>query len=73
MDTIQIVSLVLGIVVIVGGIKFKQAKNLVKQMAEALTALSTALDDDAVTYAEAKNIASEFKDVIEAAIKLFRK
>jgi len=73
-DTIaQIAAVALFLISIVLGLKWKQAKNLLKQVAEALTATSAALEDDDVTDIERRKLLKEWSDVITAAKSLIGK
>jgi hypothetical protein len=73
MDAWQIVSSVVGILTIVLGVHWAQVKNLLKQVSEALTAVSDALEDNRITKREAKKIAREWGDVITVAAKIIKK
>ncbi len=53
--------------------KWTKAKHLLKQIAEALTALSDAIDDNKITIEELQLLRKEFFDVIEAAKELIGK
>ena len=53
--------------------KWANTKALLKELAEALTALSEAIADNDVTQKEIDKLLSEFKDVIKAAAKLVGK
>jgi len=53
--------------------KWRKAKNLLKQVAEALTALSEAVDDDKITPEELKLLQKEWFEVILAAKDLLGK
>lgn len=70
---VQIIAVILFLISILFGLKWKQAKALLKEIAEALTATSDALDDDDVTDIERRNILKEWGDVITAARSLLRK
>jgi len=64
---LAIVSSILFIISIVTGVKWSQAKNVLKEVAEALTVTSEALADDAVSNTERQTILKEWGDVIAAA------
>jgi len=53
--------------------KWANTKALLKELAEALTALSEAIADNDITQKEIDKLLSEFKDVIKAAAKLVGK
>lgn len=55
------------------GLKWKQAKTLLKEVAEALTATSAALDDDDISAKERTKLLKEWGDVILAAKSLIGK
>ena len=61
-----IVMIVLGAFGILAGTKWRQAKNLIRKGAEALTTLSDALDDDKLTKEEIREIANKLGAVIVA-------
>jgi len=63
----QIVVAVLFVVSLFCGLKWKQAKGLLKEVAEALTATSDALEDNDITALERKKLFKEWGDVIMAA------
>ena len=59
-----------GVITILGAVttfKWRGAKNLLKETAEALMVTAEAIDDDTITMDEAKAMASEWGDVIAAA------
>lgn len=53
--------------------KWVKAKNLLKEVSGALTALSNAVEDDRFTDEEMADLMKELKDVIDAAADLFAK
>jgi len=65
-----IASAVLAVIGVVLTIKWRNAKLLVKELAEFLTNLSEVIADDKVTKEELQQLLKEAKDVIEAARKL---
>ena len=73
MDWLEILAIVLGILSILFGAKWKQAKGLIKEIAEALTVTSNAITDNNITSDERKNIVKEWGDVILAAKNLIKK
>jgi len=73
MDWLIIVSGVLGVVAIIAGVKWVQAKKVIKEFAEAIAYLSAAIEDDNITREECKNIVKEFGDVITAVVDLVGK
>ncbi len=73
---IQITFAVLGIVIAVLGVvwvKWTKGKKLLKELAEALTILSAAVEDDQVTQEEIDKLIEEFKEVVVAAGELVSK
>uniref|UniRef100_A0A6M3KLC2 Holin n=1 Tax=viral metagenome TaxID=1070528 RepID=A0A6M3KLC2_9ZZZZ len=69
----QIAAGVLFLASIVFGLKWKHAKALLKEVSEALTATSAALEDDDVTDIERRKLLKEWSDVITAAKSLIGK
>lgn len=66
-DISIIISLVLlGLSLVLGG-KWLSAKKFLKEVAEALTVTSKAIEDDKITRKELKDLMKEWNDVIEAA------
>ena len=65
-----IASAILAVIGVVLTIKWRNAKLLVKELAEFLTNLSEVIADDKVTKEELQQLLKEAKDVIEAARKL---
>ena len=73
-DTLMQIALgVLFLLSVIFGLKWKQAKGLLKEVAEALTATSQALEDDDVTDIERRKLMREWSDVITAARALIGK
>lgn len=73
---VGIILAVLGVAVVILGTiwtKWAKAKKLLKELAEALTYLSSAVEDDKFTREELDKLAEEFGDVIVAAGELFSK
>lgn len=66
----QIVAVVMTVMTIVAGARWRHFKVLVKELAEALTATSEVLEDDKITKAERHRIAEEWADVVAAGKKL---
>ena len=64
---------VLFVAALVCGVKWQQAKALLKEVAEALTATSEALADDDVSSAERTKLLKEWADVILSAKTLIGK
>lgn len=73
MVVLEVVSVVLLVLSAVFGFRYKQAKALLKEVAEALTVSSEALEDDQITAEERSKILKEWADVISAARKLIGK
>lgn len=69
----EIAGGVLLLASILFGFKLRQAKKLLKELAEAITALSDAVADNKITNDERNNMLKQFGDVIKAAQKLFRR
>ncbi len=67
--TLAILAVVVSVLVVIWR-KWSKTKRLLKELAEALTALSIALEDDNVTKEEVALLAQHFADAIEAAIDL---
>ena len=65
-----VVIIILGLFSAIAGMKWQQFKAMVKEGAEALTILSSAIADDKVTRKELKQIGKELADVIVAFKKL---
>lgn len=65
-----IITAILAILSVALGKKWSMAKRLAKELAEALTATTRAIEDDHVTPDEAKKIIKEWTEVIEAGKKL---
>ena len=74
---LQVISgglfIVVSIVSLIFGLKWKLAKDLLKQVAEALTATSAALEDDDVTHSERQALLREWGEAITAARSLIGK
>lgn len=68
-----IISAVLAIITAIFAVKWVRAKALLKEVGEAITALSECLEDDKITDAERGRLLKECRDVITAAAKLFGK
>ncbi len=68
-----IIGAVLAILSGVFAYKWIAAKVLLKEVGEAITALSECLEDDKITDAERGRLLKECRDVITAAAKLFGK
>ena len=68
-----IVIIILGMFSAIAGAKWQQAKNLLKEAAEALQTYSNTLADDKATKAELKDCLKETLDVIVAFKKLMGK
>jgi len=70
---IEIIGLVLLVISVLFGAKWRQAKGLLKEVAEALTGLSDAVADDKITEAEQRQLLKDFAEVIEAARNLINR
>ena len=70
MDWIQILTIVFGVIAVIFGIKWRNAKALLREGAEALKAISDAIEDDQLTKAEIAGILQECSDVVLAFKKL---
>ncbi len=66
-DISIIISLVLLVLSLVLGGKWLSAKKFLKEVAEALTVTSKAIEDDQITRKELKDLIKEWNEVIEAA------
>ena len=64
LDVNTIINLVLGAIVLVGGTLFLKGKTKLKELIEALTAVSNAVEDNKVTQEEEKEIVAKFKALI---------
>lgn len=73
MDAWHIAFIVVTVFSIVAGTRWRHFKALLKELAEAMTAVSDAVEDDDITKPEMKKIAKEWGDVIVAAKKLIGK
>ncbi len=63
----EVLSVVLLLVSLYLGTRWKRAKRVLEEVAEALTTLSDAVKDNDVSEEELRDVVDEFKDVIEAA------
>jgi hypothetical protein len=70
-SAISLISVGLGILMLIFGIAWARAKALVRELAEALTVLSNALEDDEISSGELRDLISEFQHVVDAARKLW--
>ena len=70
MDFFQIAFIVMTVVAIVGGARWRYFKVVVKEAAEAMGIVSVAIEDDSITRDECSSIAKEFADVLSAGKKL---
>lgn len=73
MDGQTIALIVVGVLSIALTVKWQQAKHLIKQAAEALTAFSDAIEDDKLTKKELQKLAKEWGEVVLAFKKLIGK
>lgn len=67
---LPLVSAICIIASIVFSIKWKQAKVLLKEIAEFAIVLSNTLDDDKITDKEFRDLVKEMTDVIDAVKSL---
>ena len=70
MDFWQILGIVMTVMTIVAGTRWAHFKNLLKELAEAMTAVSDAVEDDTISQAETKKLLKEWGEVRAAAKKL---
>ena len=70
MDAFQIALIIVSVVAAVAGARWRHFKVLLKELAEAMTTVSDAIEDDSVSQAETLKILKEWKDVIAAAKRL---
>ena len=70
MDFWMILGIVMTVMTIVAGTRWAHFKNLLKELAEAMTAVSDAVEDDDITKPEMKKMTKEWGEVIAAAKKL---
>ncbi|MBA7694944.1 hypothetical protein ES703_103560 [subsurface metagenome] len=66
----MILGIVMTVMTIVAGTRWAHFKNLLKELAEAMTAVSDAVEDDDITKPEMKKMTKEWGEVIAAAKKL---
>lgn len=73
MDWIDIIASVFGVLIVLFVVYWRRLKSVIKELAEALVVLSSAVEDDKLTRDELKQIVEEFGDVIAEFIKLIGK
>jgi len=61
----EIISVLLVLLTTFLGIKYNKAKQTLKELGEAITTTSKALEDDKLSVAEIKAILKEWNDVVE--------
>jgi len=61
----EIISVLLVLLTTFLGIKYNKAKQTLKELGEAITTTSEALEDDKLSVAEIKAILKEWNDVVE--------
>ena len=61
----EILAIVLALLSIYFGSKYRKAKRIMKELAEAMDKTYKALEDDKVTKEELKQVIKEWKDVLE--------
>lgn len=72
---VEVILAVLGTAVVIIAtfwVKWAKAKRLIGELAEALTCLSAAVEDDKFTRDELVELVDEFQDVVVAATELFK-
>ena len=62
----EILTIVLALLSLYLGGKYKKAKQVIKELAEAMDKTYKALEDDKVTKEELKGILKEWSDVLKA-------
>ena len=63
--TAEILTVVLALLSIFLGAKYRKTKRIMKELAEAMDKTYKALEDDKVTKEELKQVIEEWKDVLE--------
>jgi len=61
----EIISVLLVLLTTFLGMKYNKAKQTLKELGEAITTTSKALEDDELTVGELKAILEEWNDVVE--------
>ena len=61
----KILAIALALLSIYLGSKYRKAKRIMKELAEAMDKTYKALEDDKVTKEELKQVIKEWKDVLE--------
>jgi len=60
-----ILTMVLALLSIFLGVKYKKAKQIMKEVAEAMDKTYKAIEDNEITEEELKQVIKEWKDVLE--------
>lgn len=60
----KILTAVFGIATIVLGVKYRKVKRTLKELGEAITTTSNAIDDNKLTEEEIKSTVKEWNDVV---------
>lgn len=66
----QVVTVAFGITSMYLGLQIATAKKFIKELGEALTVTSKAIEDDKITVDELKNFIKEWTDVIDIFYKV---
>lgn len=61
----KILTIVLALLSTFLGAKYRKAKRIMKELAEAMNKTYKALEDDKITKEELKQVIKEWKDVLE--------
>ena len=61
----EILTIVLALLSTFLGAKYRKAKQVMKELAEAMNKTYKALEDDKITKEELKQVIKEWKDVLE--------
>ena len=60
----EILTVGFGIATTLLGVKYRKVKRTLKELGEAITATSNAIDDDKLTEKEIKSVVKEWNDVV---------
>jgi len=61
----EILAIVLALLSIYFGSKYRKAKRIMKELAEAIDKTYKAIEDDKITEEELKRVLKEWKDLLE--------
>ena len=61
----EILTIVLALLSLYFGSKYKKAKQVMKELAEAIDKTYKAIEDDKITEEELKRVLKEWKDLLE--------